>query len=161
MVEIKANSGVFLMKHSKIHSCICQLKHQLLLKDLFWMFHKLPSGSISKKKKKKGKKANPHIFVSQTIREVCANRSHKTSLDTKCIVKMGNLWNMVVSSNKATVQLLNSHHTTSHQDKTWTNNLRHAVRGHFPALSPLLPRRLTALFPLKDILWIQPKLLSA
>lgn len=35
MVEMKANSGVLLMKNSKIHSCICQLEHQLLLKDLF------------------------------------------------------------------------------------------------------------------------------
>lgn len=51
MVEMKANSGVLLMKHSKIHSCICQLEHQLLLKDFFWMSHKLPSSSIRKTKK--------------------------------------------------------------------------------------------------------------
>lgn len=49
MVKMKANSGVLLMKHSKIHSCICQLEYQLLLNDLFCMSLKLPSGSTSKK----------------------------------------------------------------------------------------------------------------
>lgn len=46
---------------------------------------------------------------------------------------------MVVGFNKVTVQLLNSHHIASHQDKGRTHNLRHAARGHFSALSPLLP----------------------
>lgn len=59
MVEMKANSGVLLMKHSKIHRCICQSEHQLLLKDLFWMSHKLPSSSISQKKKAKKEKKQP------------------------------------------------------------------------------------------------------
>lgn len=36
MVEMKANSGVLFTKGSKIHSSICQLEHQLLLKDLFF-----------------------------------------------------------------------------------------------------------------------------
>lgn len=35
MVEMKASSGVHFIKDSKIHSSICQLEHQLLLKDLF------------------------------------------------------------------------------------------------------------------------------
>lgn len=177
MVEMKANSGVLLMKHSKIHSCICQLEHQLLLKDSFWVSHllvplaktkknpqkspkqankatttHLPSPPPTNKQTKKTNKTAPIFFFSQTVREICANRSHKISLDIKSIVKIGNLWNMVESFNKATVQLLNSHHTASHQDKTQTHNLRHAPRGHFSALSPLLPCRLTALFPIKDIL---------
>lgn len=35
MVKMKANSGGLFIKESKIHSSVCQLEHQLLLKDLF------------------------------------------------------------------------------------------------------------------------------